>query len=66
MTDKINAQIGIIRKTGKINMFDAPLVRETAMRMGFRELASFIGRRQTDYTRLILCGKRGTEGRHGR
>ncbi len=57
MTEKIREQILIIRKTGRTNMFDVPMVQNIANEMGFYELVIFLEENRSEYAHFILTGE---------
>ena len=57
MTDKIREQILAVRKTGRTNMFDIPMVQHIAYEMQFYELVIFLKEHRDEYVRFILMGK---------
>ena len=57
MTEKIQAQILAIRKTGRTNMFDVPMVQYIANEMRFYELAVFLEEHRSEYVHFILTGE---------
>lgn len=54
MSDKIKEQILAVRKTGRTNMFDIPMVQYIANEMRFYELVIFIEEHRNEYVRFIL------------
>ena len=56
MTDKIREQILAVRKTGRTNMFDVPMVQRLANEYGFYELVVFLEDNRADYVHFILYG----------
>lgn len=59
MTDKIKEQILAVRKTGRTNMFDIPMVQYIANEMRFHELVIFLEEHYSEYVRFILTGEVG-------
>ena len=57
MNDKIRNQILAIRKTGRTNMFDIPMVQYIANEMMFYELVIFLEEHRSDYVHFILTGE---------
>ena len=57
MTDKIREQILAVRKTGRTNMFDVPMVQYIANEMRFYELVIFLEEHRSAYVRFILTGE---------
>ena len=57
MTDKIREQILAVRKTGRTNMFDVPMVQYIANEMRFYELVIFLGEHRSEYVNFILTGE---------
>lgn len=57
MTDKIREQILAVRKTGRTNMFDVPMVQYIANEMGFYELVIFLEEHRSEYVNFILTGE---------
>ncbi len=57
MTEKIREQILIIRKTGRTNMFDVPMVQNIANEKGFYELVIFLEENRSEYVHFILTGE---------
>lgn len=57
MSDKIKEQILAVRKTGRTNMFDIPMVQYIANEMRFYELVIFIEEHRNEYVRFILTGQ---------
>ena len=57
MTDKIREQILAVRKTGRTNMFDVPMVQYIANEMRFYELAIFLEEHRSEYVNFILTGE---------
>ena len=57
MTDKIREQILAVRATGRINMFDVPMVQYIANEMQFYELVIFLEEHRSEYVRFILTGE---------
>ena len=56
MTDKIREQILAVRKTGRTNMFDIPMVQYIANEMQLYELVIFLEEHRGEYVRFILTG----------
>jgi len=57
MTDKIREQILAVRKTGRTNMFDVPMVQYIANEMRFYELVIFLEEHRSEYVHFILTGE---------
>ena len=57
MTDKIREQILAVRKTGRTNMFDVPMVQYIANEMRFYELVIFLEEHRSVYVNFILTGE---------
>lgn len=57
MTDKIREQILAVRKTGRTNMFDVPMVQYIANEMRFCELVIFLEEHRFEYVNFILTGE---------
>ena len=57
MTDKIREQILAVRKTGRTNMFDVPMVQYIANEMRFYELVIFLEEHRSAYVNFILTGE---------
>ena len=57
MTDKIREQILAVRKTGRTNMFDVPIVQRLANKYGFYELVIFLEENSAAYIHFILYGE---------
>ena len=57
MTDKVREQILAVRKTGRTNMFDIPMVQYIANEMRFYELVIFLEEHRTKYVHFILTGE---------
>ena len=57
MTDKIREQILAVRKTGRTNMFDVPMVQYIANEMRFYELVIFLEEHRSEYVISILTGE---------
>ena len=57
MTDKIREQILAVRKTGRTNMFDIPMVQYIANEMRFCELVIFLEEHRNEYVHFILTGE---------
>ena len=56
MTEKIREQILAVRKTGRTNMFDIPMVQYIANEMRFYELVIFLEEHRSEYVHFILTG----------
>lgn len=54
MTDKIREQILAVRKTGRTNMFDVPMVQYIANEMRFYELVIFLEEHRSEYVNSIM------------
>ena len=52
MTDKIREQILAVRKTGRTNMFDVPMVQYIVY-----ELVIFLEEHRSEYVNFILTGE---------
>ena len=57
MTEKIREQILAVRKTGRSNMFDVPMVQNIANAMRFYELVVFLEEHRCEYVHFILTGE---------
>ena len=57
MTEKIREQILAIRKTGRTNMFDVPMVQNIANEMRLYELVIFLEEHRSEYVHFILTGE---------
>ena len=57
MTEKIREQILAVRKTGRTNMFDVPMVQYIANEMQFYELVVFLEEHRGEYVHFILTGE---------
>lgn len=57
MADKIREQILAVRKTGRTNMFDIPMVQYLANEMQFYELVIFLDEHRSEYVHFILTGE---------
>ena len=57
MTEKVREQILAIRKTGRTNMFDVPMVQYIANEMRFYELVIFLKENRKEYVHFILTGE---------
>ena len=57
MTEKIREQILAVRKTGRSNMFDVPMVQNIANAMRFYELVIFLEEHRGEYVHFILTGE---------
>ena len=57
MTDKIREQILAVRKTGRTNMFDVPMVQYIANEMRVYELVIFLEEHRSEYVNFILTGE---------
>ena len=57
MTEKIREQILAIRKTGRTNMFDVPMVHYIANEMRFYELVVFLEEHSSEYVHFIFTGE---------
>ena len=57
MTDKIREQILAVRKTGRTNMFDVPMVQYIANEMRFYELVIFLEEHRSESVNFILTGE---------
>lgn len=62
MTDKIREQILAVRKTGRTNMFDVPMVQYIANEMRFYELVIFLEEHRSEYVNFILTGESYDQG----
>lgn len=59
MTEKIKKQILAVHDQGVRNMFDLPKVMDTALRLGFFELAAFLKSHRPEYMDFIFTGNTG-------
>ena len=57
MTEKIREQILAVRKTGRTNMFDVPMVQNIANEMRLYELVIFLEEHRSEYVHFILTGE---------
>ena len=57
MTEKIREQILSVRKTGRTNMFDVPMVQNIAHEMRLYELVIFLEEHRSEYVHFILTGE---------
>lgn len=57
MTEKIREQILAVRKTGRSNMFDVPMVQNIANAMRFYELVVFLEEHRGECVHFILTGE---------
>lgn len=57
MTVKLQEQILAVRKTGRANMFDIPMVQYIANEMRFYELVIFLEEYRSEYVHFILTGE---------
>ena len=57
MTEKIREQILAVRKTGRTNMFDVPMVQNIAHEMRFYELVIFLKEHRSEYVHFIFTGE---------
>lgn len=57
MNEKIREQILAVRKTGRSNMFDVPMVQNIANAMQFYELVVFLEEHRGEYVHFILTGE---------
>ena len=57
MTDKVREQILAVRKTGRTNMFDIPMVQYIAKEMRFYERVIFLEEHRSEYVHFILTGE---------
>ena len=57
MNEKIREQILTVRKTGRSNMFDVPMVQNIANAMRFYELVVFLEEHRGEYVHFILTGE---------
>lgn len=57
MTEKIREQILAVRKSGRTNMFDVPMVQYIANEMRFYELVVFLEEHRDEYVHFILTGE---------
>ena len=57
MTEKVREQILAIRKTGRTNMIDVPMVQYFANEMRFSELVVFLEEHRGEYVHFILTGE---------
>lgn len=58
MTEKIREQILAVRKSGRTNMFDVPMVQYIANEMRFYELVVFLEEHRDEYVHFILTENR--------
>lgn len=61
MTPTIKEQILAIRDTGLTNMFDIPMVRELASKLGYSELTAYLATNTTEYAQFIVYGEEDHE-----
>ena len=57
MTEKIREQILAVRRTGRTNMFDVPMVQNIAHEMRLYELVIFLEEHRSEYVHFILTGE---------
>ena len=57
MSEQIRAQILAVRKTGRTNMFDIPMVQYIANEMRLYELVIFLEEHRSEYVHFILTGE---------
>lgn len=57
MNEKIREQILAVRKTGRSNMFDVPMVQNIAHEMRLYELVVFLEEHRGEYVHFILTGE---------
>lgn len=57
MSEKIKNQILAIRKTGRTNMFDIPMVQYIANEMRFYKLVVYLEEHRSEYVHFILTGE---------
>lgn len=57
MSDKIREQILAVRRTGRTNMFDIPMVQYIANEIQFYELVIFLEEHRSEYVHFILTGE---------
>ena len=57
MSDKVRNQILAVRKTGRTNMFDIPMVQYIANEMQFYELVVYLEEHRSEYVHFILTGE---------
>ena len=57
MTEKVREQILAIRKTGRTNMFDVPMVQYIANEMRFYELVVSLEEHRSEDVHFILTGE---------
>lgn len=57
MNEKIREQILAVRKTGRSNMFDVPMVQNIANAMRFYKLVVFLEEHRGEYVHFILTGE---------
>ena len=55
MTEKVRDQILAIRKTGRTNMFDVPMVQYIANEMRFYELVVFLEEHRGEYVHFLIA-----------
>lgn len=57
MSEQIREQILAVRKTGRTNMFDVPMVQYIANEMRLYELVIFLEEHRSEYVHFILTGE---------
>lgn len=57
MSEQIREQILAVRKTGRTNMFDIPMVQYIANEMRLYELVIFLEEHRSEYVHFILTGE---------
>ena len=57
MTEKIREQILAVRRTGRTNMFDVPMVQYIANEVRFYELVVFLEVHRSEYVHFIFTGE---------
>ena len=57
MSEQIREQILAVRKTGRTNMFDVPMVQYIANEMQLYELVIFLEEHRSEYVHFILTGE---------
>ncbi|MGX6992153.1 DUF5049 domain-containing protein [Pseudolactococcus reticulitermitis] len=55
--EEIKKQIMAIRKTGKTNMFDVPMVQNLANDLNYCDLVIFIEENKLQYLNFIMTGE---------
>ena len=57
MSEQIREQILAVRKSGRTNMFDVPMVQYIANEMRLYELVIFLEEHRSEYVHFILTGE---------